>query len=58
MKLIYLCYFGFPLIVFSLLGFAGYYRISGDIQICRIYYKEMSLAQCYFSSKTVRVPEK
>lgn len=33
-----------------------YWRVSGDIQVCRKYYPEMGLMQCYFSSKTVRVP--
>lgn len=33
-----------------------YFRVTGDIQVCQQYYPEMGLAQCYFSSKTVRVP--
>lgn len=33
-----------------------YFRVSGDLEVCRIYYPEMNRAACYFSSKTVRVP--
>lgn len=39
-----------------ILGVPLYFRISGDIQVCQKYYSEMGLMQCYFSSKTVRVP--
>lgn len=35
---------------------ALYFRVSGDLAVCREYYPEMSRAACYFSSKTVRVP--
>ncbi len=58
MKAIYLYYFGFPAVLISIIGTCLYYRVSGDIQVCRAYYPEMGLAQCYFSSKTVRVPSK
>ena len=34
---------------------AAYYSVTGDIAVCKTYYKEMSTAQCYFSRKTVRV---
>lgn len=56
MKVVFL--YGVILFLFLVFAFAAFYfRISGDLQVCRSYYKEMSLAQCYFSSKTVRVPE-
>ena len=35
-----------------------YFRVSGDLRICKIYYPEMGTLECYFSSKTVRVPQK
>lgn len=46
----------FLLVVLSLPVSALYFRVSGDLSVCRMYYPEMGLAQCYFSSKTVRVP--
>lgn len=46
----------FPAIIISIAGACLYFRVSGDIQVCRAYYPEMSLPGCYFSSKTVRVP--
>lgn len=30
-----------------------YFRISGDLSVCRQYYPEMGRMECYFSSKTV-----
>lgn len=41
----------------ALIGFVAlYYSVTGDLQVCRTYYKEMSTMQCFFSHKTVRVP--
>lgn len=42
----------------ALLLYIFFLRVSGDIEICKIYYPEMNTAKCYFSSKTVRVPGK
>ena len=56
MKAIVFIYIIVPLIILALALTAGFYRVSGDLQICRLYYPEMSLAGCYFSSKTVRIP--
>lgn len=36
----------------------AYFRISGDLSVCKNYYPEMNTLSCYFSSKTVRVPNK
>lgn len=33
-----------------------YFRVSGDLEVCRLYYPEMSRMACYMSEKTVRVP--
>lgn len=39
-------------------GLPLFFRVSGDLKVCRIYYSEMNVLECYFSSKTVRVPGK
>ena len=43
-------------LVIALLLSPAYFRVTGDIEVCRIYYPEMSRASCFFSSKTVRTP--
>jgi hypothetical protein len=46
-----------PIVILVVASFIGYLRVSGDLEVCRLYYREMSRAACFFSSKTVRVPE-
>ncbi len=51
-------YIGFMLVAFIFAAAVVYFRVSGDLAVCREYYPKMGRAQCYFSSKTVRVPGK
>lgn len=53
----WIAYLVVPVVIITLAGIALYFRIAGDIAVCRTFYKEMGVAQCYFSSKTVRVPQ-
>lgn len=49
----------FWFVIASAVGFAFtalFFRISGDLAVCRNHYPEMGTMQCYFSSKTVRIP--
>lgn len=55
-KLIDWLFVGAIFVVIGLLSTAAFFRFTGDLAVCRNYYKEMGLAECYFSSKTVRVP--
>jgi hypothetical protein len=44
------------LVALALGAAALYFRISGDLTVCREYYPEMGRLECYMSSKTVRTP--
>lgn len=57
-KFIYWYMVYIPLVCFAIAIYIGYLRVSGDISICKLYYPEMNIAECFFSSKTVRIPNK
>lgn len=53
---IYWVYVYIPIVLVSIGLVFLYYRVAGDLEVCRLYYPEMSRLACYMSSKTVRVP--
>lgn len=52
----FLIYVWIPLIGLAIGSTILYYRVTGDLEVCKLFYPEMSRMACYFSSKTVRVP--
>jgi hypothetical protein len=56
MQLIYWVMVYAPITVICIAIYIVYLRVSGDVAICKLYYPEMKTMECYFSSKTVRVP--
>ncbi len=49
-------YVWLPLCGLAIGGVFLFYRVSGDLEVCQLYYPEMSRMACYMSTKTVRVP--
>lgn len=45
------------IIVSALIMTPIYFRVNGDIAVCKEFYPNMNKLECYFSSKTVRVPK-
>lgn len=50
-------YIFLPILVMIIFGLVPmYFKIYGDIEVCQKFYPEMKTVNCFFSSKTVRVP--
>lgn len=49
-------YIVLPVLAIAFAGVLTFFRVSGDLEVCRLYYPQMNRFSCYMSEKTVRTP--